>query len=391
LKSVLKYHFIPLIIGLTISSILLIFGTSILKSKSENNTITVKGTKTTVRGYFANLNSNDSSELELVGSLTEKNGISLFGSSELSNETSYIPYYYLPDSLGIRVNGFGHAFHQSFSMYCELLALKDYLKDAKICIIVSPGWFEGEGTNIEAFLEFVKPNFLQRIITDNSISEFEKYQIGKYLFDNSELIKNPDRKIKYFTSLYEYNKLPILSSYLIARNNEFSKIHYKLSRNSKLKKINRKINWSKQFKGLQTEFVKSINSNKQYISDNYFNSFLKTKDGSIPSEEFANISLKNQELKDFKLLINLLIEKKAKPSIIIQNLNPYYYNNLKGFNSTLAIILKLLEKNNIPYLNMFTPNRKNYIPGILDDRMHSGNLGWMKMNKFIVDTYYAEK
>ncbi|MCE2743277.1 MAG: hypothetical protein LW701_06900, partial [Fluviicola sp.] len=79
MKSVLKYHFIPLIIGLTISSILLIFGTSILKSKSENNTITVKGTKTTVRGYFANLNSNDSSELELVGSLTEKNGISLFG------------------------------------------------------------------------------------------------------------------------------------------------------------------------------------------------------------------------------------------------------------------------------------------------------------------------
>jgi hypothetical protein len=40
---------------------------------------------------------------------------------------------------------------------------------------------------------------------------------------------------------------------------------------------------------------------------------------------------------------------------------------------------------------MFTPEKRNYIPGTLADIMHSGNLGWMKMNKFIVDTYYAEK
>ena len=49
------------------------------------------------------------------------------------------------------------------------------------------------------------------------------------------------------------------------------------------------------------------------------------------------------------------------------------------------------DKNDVPYLNMFTADSKDYIPGTLDDIMHTGDLGWMKINKFLVDTYGEKK
>jgi hypothetical protein len=64
---------------------------------------------------------------------------------------------------------------------------------------------------------------------------------------------------------------------------------------------------------------------------------------------------------------------------------------LDRFNPTLNKIISLLNEKNVPFLNMFTPNKKEYIPGTLNDVMHTGDLGWLKINKFIVDTYYAEK
>ncbi len=391
MKSLLKNHFIPFTIGLFLCSLFLFLLPNLVEIETEKELKRIEGSKNSIRGLLANLNEKEEIELELVGSLIEKNGITLFGSSELANESSYIPYYFLPDSLGIRVNAFGHAFHQSYSMYCELLALKDYLKDSKICIILSPGWFEESGTNIESFLEFVKPNFLQRIITDQSISKNEKIQIGKYLYDNLDLIKNPDSKINYLVNLYKYNNLPVLNSYLYKKNKEFKSIQYRLTSSKQLKQNGIQVNWKFVCQKLQNDFVRSIKSNNQFIEDAYFNSFLKTNDGTVKYSEFEEIDENNPELADFKLLVDLLKKYKAKPSFIIQDLNPYHYKYLNRFNPTLNIIIAELKKNNIPYLNMFTPDKKNYTPGTLTDKMHTGNLGWMKMNKFIVDTYYAEK
>ena len=102
------------------------------------------------------------------------------------------------------LKAFGHAYHQSFSIYCELLAMQKYLKGSKICIFLSPGWFESEGTNIEAFLEFATPNLLERIIKDEGITLVEKKGIGNYLHRNKYLIASPGRRINYFINLFEY-------------------------------------------------------------------------------------------------------------------------------------------------------------------------------------------
>jgi D-alanine transfer protein len=388
LKTFFKQQLFPLAIALLLSAFTLKLITLYRFYNVKQNNLIVSGKKSTIKGCDFNFDSGNKAELNLVGSLLDKTGITIFGSSELTNETPYIPYIYLSDTLGIRVNAFGHAFHQSYAMYCECLAMKENLKNAKICIIVSPSWFETSGTNIEAFLEFVRPNFLNKIICDKSISNKVKSGIGKYLFINRNLIEISNDKINYLVNCYKFQYLPILNNYIFANNQEFSNISYQLIENRISRKIKTNINWKKVFDKVQNDFSESSKSNKIFVADTYYN--LNFKNG-YKSGDFSLINSNSQEFQDFSLLLDLLKKNNADVSIVIQNLNPYHYSHLERFNPTLNKIKSLLNSNHIPYLNMFTSRKKDYIPGTLNDVMHTGDLGWLKINKFIVDTYYDEK
>jgi D-alanine transfer protein len=182
--------------------------------------------------------------------------------------------------------------------------------------------------------------------------------------------------------------LPILNNYIFANNQEFSNISYQLIENRISRKIKTNINWKKVFDKVQNDFSESSKSNKIFVADTYYN--LNFKNG-YKSGDFSLINSNSQEFQDFSLLLDLLKKNNADVSIVIQNLNPYHYSHLERFNPTLNKIKSLLNSNHIPYLNMFTSRKKDYIPGTLNDVMHTGDLGWLKINKFIVDTYYDEK
>jgi D-alanine transfer protein len=388
LKTFFKHQIFPIAISILLSAFILKLLTVYRFYSIKQPNLIVVGEKSTLKGYDVNFDSGNEAELNLVGSLLDKTGITIFGSSELTNETAYIPYNFLADTFGIRVNAFGHAYHQSYAMYCECLAMKENLENAKICIIVSPTWFETEGTNIEAFLEFVRPNFLSKIICDKSISNNEKSGIGKYLFINRKLIETSNGKINYLVNCFKFQNFPVLNNYIFANNQEFSNISYKLIDNKNSTKIKTDINWKKVFDKVQNDFIQSSKSNKIFVADTYYKINFKN---SYKSGEFSYLEPANQEFDDFSLLLDLLKKNNADVSIIIQNLNPYHYSHLERFYPTLNKIISLLNSNHIPYLNMFTPNKKDYIPGTLNDVMHTGDLGWLKINKFILDTYYAEK
>jgi D-alanine transfer protein len=388
LKTFFKQHFFPLAIALFLCALM-------VKSLTVNKLFNVKqpslivsGKKVLLKGCDFNFDAGKVAELNLVGSLSDKTGITIFGSSELSNETAYIPYNYLADTLGIRVNAFGHAFHQSYAIYAECLAMSENLNNAKICIIVSPSWFETNGTNIQAFLEFVRPNFLRKIICDKSISRKEKAAIGEYLYINRQLMETSNNKINQLVNCYKFQDFPILNNYIFSKNQEFGDINYKLIDNKTSIKIKTNVNWKNSFNKVQNDFLQHSKSNNIFIADSYYE--LNFKNGH-KAGNFSVIGTNNQEFEDFSLLLDLLEKKNANVSIVIQNLNPYHYSHLYRFNPTLNKIVSLLNAKNIPFLNMFTPTKKEYIPGTLNDVMHTGDLGWLKINKFIVDTYYAEK
>jgi len=388
-KDFVKYHVFAISIALTLSiSVIYIMISNDVFYTKNNTQKTIKGRFNDSSKLSANLVENEKSEAQLIGSLREKNGITLFASSELSTSSINIPYIFLPDSLGIRVNAFGHAHQQSFSIFCQLLALKDEIKDSKITIILSPGWFQGEGTNIEAFLEFVRPNFLKQIIKDDSVPLAYKLYIGEYLYKNQELISNSNSSIDYFINLYKHKDNEKLMAFFENRKIEFEEINYQIENSKKIIYKNQKIDWQKKFMTATENFADSTTENSIYVLNSYYNKYLKNESGNFTKSDFTiQETTNNRELNDFHLLVKLLKKMNAKPSFMIQALNPYFYNDLNKFNPILRNIITTLKKEKIPFINFYTDKEGDYKPGTLLDIMHSGEPTWIKYNHFLVNTY----
>ena len=205
---------------------------------------------------------------------------------------------------------------------------------------------------------------------------------------NRQLMETSTSKIDYLVNCYKFQNLPILNNYIFSKNQEFGNISYKLIKNQTSRKIKTNVNWNNSFEKVQNDFLQHAKSNKIFVADSYYK--LNFNSGH-KAGSFSRIGTNCQEFKAFSLLLDLLEKNNADVSIVIQNLNPYHYAYLDRFTPTLNKIISLLNEKNVPFLNMFTPNKKEYIPGTLNDVMHTGDLGWLKINKFIVDTYYAEK
>ncbi|WZB76999.1 D-alanyl-lipoteichoic acid biosynthesis protein DltD [Achromobacter insuavis] len=67
--------------------------------------------------------------------------------SELtSTDLRFVPYRFLADELRMPVMAYGHSGFQSLGMQLVLAALADDLSSAsRVVIMVSPGWFDGDG------------------------------------------------------------------------------------------------------------------------------------------------------------------------------------------------------------------------------------------------------
>lgn len=357
--------------------------------KQNFKTKLITGNQTLSRGTQANYENGIQAEVEWISALKNKENIILLGSSELGTfpRSSYLE---LPDSLNIPCIGFGHAFHQSFSMACQALAGREYLKDAKICVIFSPGWLETEGTNVEAFLEFVPTNFLRKILHDDKISNTFKNKIGEYIYRNDDLIENPNQVLKLYKNAYLKKDIPFLKEKFEQFKNNISSVSYKVKPLvPKLSKKSLPLDYKKQMQSTKDKFIKSVKTNKIFVSDEYFTEYvLDKKTGKIVNGNVSKMDyLKSQEMKDFLMLIQILKYYQADVSIIIQPLNNYHYSGIENLNPAIQSIEKELKSKKIPYLNLFAYSKAQFEPAVLNDIMHLGNYGWMKVNHFLVEKY----
>lgn len=390
-KKLILFHLIPISIAISLSSILIYFSTYFFSS--EDKFVLVEGNQERLSGYHDNLTSGNQAEINYFSSIKSKKQLTLFGSSEFS-DSPYCPYYFFPDSLGIPVMGLGHAYHQNLSILAELLAADEYMENSKICIILSPSWFDTEGTNSGAFIEFVRPHILNRIIQNENIATEYKKHLGAF-------IVNHEGEMDGLT-----NKMEILKDIYHAESDNFllyskSKLRQYLKRKAVREIVNYKLNiatmegkkWNGNFaaqsKKAQEEFVSLITTNKLYVYDDYYTKYILDENGVERKGEIGEIDLENNnELNDFYLVVKYLKSKNANCSFIIQPLNPYYYSGLEKFDGLVKKITSKLAENNIPYLNLFVSEKKQYEPGVLRDIMHLGDYGWMKINSFIKETHY---
>ena len=399
LKKLLYFHLLPFAIACLIAG-LFIF----LLNKQQRGSITkeessiIEGNQTALKGKFGNLLAGDSAELNFIASLQNKNQFTIFGSSEFT-DSPVCPYHFFPDSMGIQMLGIGHAYHQSLSILIELLAADQYIDSTnKMCFIISPGWFSTAGTNTEAFVEFARPNFLNRILSNDFIPMEYKSVLGEYIEKNqhdfealSPAMEQLVNQHKEFTSSGLLKLKQQATNYMqgvLRPDFSISNIEY----NVNLSVLNQK-KWSYSFDSIafkiQNNFISSISNNTFYVYDDYYTKYL-LKDGALfqPGPVVVFDSTNNIEYNQFKVLTKYLHAKKVNASFVILPQNPYCYTNLNENDAFFKTLEESILNSGFTCYNLYAPDTNSYDIGTLKDVMHLGDYGWMKVNKFIFETYY---
>lgn len=392
LRNLFYYHILPLVAALVIITLFYFIVPSSPKKYSLKN---FEGKETVEYGIYANFDQGIDTELALISSINSKNQITLFGSSELSGKSDFFPSNFLKKECNLYCLSFGRAHHQHLSILCELMAAKDYLKNSKITILMSPGWFEETGTNPQAFVEFVRPNFLKKIITDSTINNEYKLHIGEYIYKHDNYFTQMSKEMNYLKDFYLLHSKKdnmLLKIKLFLQTYHANRFYTDNVRYIPAKPVNTErkqlaINIDSLMHSLQTEFMQNVQNNL-YVEQSYYETYLLEEnkeqlEGKVEEIDYLN----TQELKDFEMVLWFLKDNNVNASFVILPLNPYYYKNLSAQENLINYLDQKIKKANFPLLNMYCSDTTKYTPGTLKDVMHVGDYGWVKINLFLEKIY----
>jgi len=326
----------------------------------------------------------------------ETGKIILFGSSELTNHGhTFIPENFFNKTLKVPLTSNGHAGHQSFAILSQLASLSNQkVKDnARVIIFLSPGWFESsyaKGTSVPSFLEYMYSGMMYKLYYESDVNRYYKFLIGQYIKKNIKEIKSPSDIYKYAANYVE-------------TTDEFSLKHFftqKIVKNIYTSDLStNKVLYQKQnldYAQLREEaqkVAKPSTNNTFGINNEYYTKYVEPniKKGTFPYAISVPSIKENQEYKDFLNLVKLLKDYKIKPLFIMQDQNPFAYAKNRGsLEPILANIKAELNKYGYGYLDMWTYDKKNYILGTLTDIMHTGELGWVEIDKKIIEHFMPE-
>ena len=326
----------------------------------------------------------------------ESGKIVVFGSSELviNPNQKFLPQNYFNNDLKLPLRIQGNEGQQSFAILSQLAAYHGELikENAKVVILLSPSWFTGSnnnGTTIPKFLEFMYPGMMNKLYFQSEIDDSYKILINNYVKNNISYIKNPN-------FIYEYSFNELDEDYL---NNEIKKILIKSFDN---RDINPPIVTYKNpilnYENLKIEANKiaTPSTNNSYgISDEYFTKHIEPsiKIGSFPYSIIVPSELdKNQEYQDLLVLLELLKSYKIKPLFVMQDLHPYVFaKNRDEMTNVIKTIKSKIQENNYGYLDMWSYKKEDYEIGTLTDIVHSGELGWVKINQKIIEHFITKE
>ena len=326
----------------------------------------------------------------------ESGKIVVFGSSELviNPNQKFLPQNYFNNDLKLPLRIQGNEGQQTFAILSQLAAYhgETIKENAKVVILLSPSWFTGSynnGTTIPKFLEFMYPGMMNKLYFQSEIDDSYKILINNYVKKNITYIKNPN-------FIYEYSFNELEEDYL---NNEVKKFLIKSFDN---RDVNPPIvtykNPMLDYESLKVEANKiaTPSTNNSFgISNEYFTKHIEPsiKIGSFPYTIIVPSELdKNQEYRDFLVLLELLKSYKIKPLFVMQDLHPYVFaKNRDEMTAIITTIKSKIQENNYGYLDMWSYKKEDYEIGTLIDIVHSGELGWVKINQKIIEHFMPKE
>lgn len=405
MKSILRH------ILLFSTAVILIVGICILAIRYSiylpEGSVTVPG------NYFSNFTETEANST--IFSKKLENTILLLGSSELDSTSSYKAQLFLP-SKGVDVIAYGYAGFQSFAIQSILASMLPSVTDQeklKIVVILSPVWFETEGTHIERFLESTSPYMLDRIYFGQGTDQQFKFKLARYIIDHKSEIKklSPAHKLfmyyywsqtsKGSTSISRPEKailklrligLELLAKLDIVLYEAYNRISMFIAHGgttivSATKHVESaniaSIDWNALEKSAEESQKFDSQGNIIRVNKEYFLKYLNPQQPFTlsPTEP---ISRGNPEYRDLSDLCQFMSRNNIKPLFIMQPLNTLYYRNAANYEDVLKSVRDLMQDHGFEYLDLWDWDKLTPW-GLLKDIMHFGDVGWLKVDRYILD------
>ena len=323
-------------------------------------------------------------------------GVVIFGSSELSTTTlSFAPYNYLPTSCHIPVIAYGQAQYQTLGMYGLLSSLqRDLSPRSKIVIFISPSWFDKGDMLPQAFSLHLTDQILYR---DYWKSE-ARQAIGAYLEEHKNDFGNLTDAQKLYISGLTYPNLlldalikPLEADIYYARWKLFT---YRYPGVYPGESATYPADESYQCNlhamhayepAAQATELALMTDNHRYVRNDYFDRILKDKNLPPKGLDYLQPQMNSRpELQDMRLLLDLLHRHGVQPFLITLPLNPYVYDDSFRMKPVSEEISNLCKQYKAICMDM---GEWPYTPGLLQDAVHPGELGFLKIDEMIYEYF----
>ncbi|MDH5720932.1 MAG: D-alanyl-lipoteichoic acid biosynthesis protein DltD [Spirochaetia bacterium] len=324
--------------------------------------------------YLYDLSDKKRSYLKLEKALLSGK-ITIFGSSELASSLGNNPHIFFNKELGIPVNAIGGGGHQSLIMLAELSSLYNeiLLNNARLVFLISPGWFNTEGTNIKRFTDYINAELFYRLYYQSSAPK----EFKNYIISNINRRYDTIMDITPLSMAYSFKKN--IGSINLAYFFKYLKKNHDIETHDYSVYEGKKIDWEKILENAKIAEINKYTNNDYYIYDDYFTKYMKYE--RLP-KHVRRLPLFNQEYDDFEMLINLLKNFKNRPLFVLWPIHPTAHAKLNRYDEVLNKIRKKLKQENFELLDLWM-NEGEIEIGVLTDLMHPGEYGWAKVNKEI--------
>lgn len=338
----------------------------------------------------------------------ETGKVVVFGSSELSLTSKNTLQFMVSNFFsrnGQPVETVGKGGHQLMAILSELVALHSQksIDNAKIVVMLSPTWFTGkyaDGTKMSIYLKFMTNDMMYKLYTNNMVDDQFKFFIRDYITANEKRMSGSSRSYDLMKQFGRESSYPDFSdgvlSYLSDTFSILSRVDFYNDQigyesGAVVKYDFPPVDYDSLYRQAMENNSQASTNNVYGIRNSYFKKhILKNDKGDIRISSVGKIRpvAKNREYQTLLQLLQLLKEYKIKPLFVMQDLHPFIYTkDRKNILPVLALVKASVTSAGFEYLDMWSYTKADYINGELKDKMHLGELGWMKVNRKIVEHF----
>lgn len=297
----------------------------------------------------------------------------ILGSSELtSTDLRFVPYRYLADELQMPVLAYGHSGFQSLGMQFVLAALADDLSPAsRVVIMLSPGWFDGDGgLSADEFNEHANP-LLPRLLKQPE----GRAELARWLQDKG------DARVAWSMMA---EQAYVLRQRLVDLWAPAYAASAPVQEAEGPAAAARVVDWDALAQEAQSAEQRLMAGNRYAVRDDFFNKYLRTiPEGGKTAYQPQPLTGRD-ELRELTALMALLRQHNVNALFVMQPLHPMVFKDLNRFEPVQREVASLCQRYAMTCMDMYGAP---FEVGMLRDVQHLGELGWLRVNQKIAETF----